>query len=297
MKRGRDRHDDSYIDDNRDQKKRKKNKKYNARSRLVSLEGLDDETKLDTIYDTCQWRQSIVANKKGKKDNHDQNEEKYYDSLKGTNNISILLNREIPTQDYCLPEGYTIEVLSSSLEIDEWITKHVRSCVGCDSEWDFVKYDMNNPAKRVPNDKPDIITIATLTSCLIFPTRFQPPFSLLTLLSDPSIKKIWIGDDSKKMKKWLLTLEDKQVVQDCIKGFNNKKQGSHIDLNTLLPKNFAGARQICSRILGYKIQKDFSLTLSRWSRIQLSNEQKEYAAMDALLNLQVYEKWLTHHPQ
>jgi hypothetical protein len=267
-------------------------KKYNEEKDRSPAE---IERLTDKYFETSRFRLNILYKRSKEAEKHDKNEELYYKQLKHKKDIPKALNVHKPTRNFYLPKDYSIQVLTTSNEIDQWIDKYTSKAryIGCDTEWDFFKIvNLDKPYSSTTRSRyPDIITIATHTSCLIFPTRFQPPLNLLKLLSVDNIKKIWcgMGEDSELLQNWLSSLPPSEHVDKCIQSLNDPN--IHVDLNKILPQDCQGCKKMTSRILGFIIKKDVKVTMSRWSRWELTHEQKEYAACDAIVNLKVYEKW------
>ena len=115
-------------------------------------------------------------------------------------------------------------------------------------------------------------------ACLFRINKIGLPDELIDLLADPSVVKVGVAvhDDIKFLK--------------SVRKFN---PGGFIDLQVLV-KDFgiqsSGLKKLAAIILGFRISKRQQVT--DWEAEQLSEAQEIYAATDAWVCQQIYEKLL-----
>ncbi len=103
---------------------------------------------------------------------------------------------------------------------------------------------------------------------------------LAALLADPEILKVGVAvhDDVKALQK-----------------LHSFEPGGFIDLNTVAEKNGIenlGLRSLTAIFLHLRLSKGAKLT--NWDNDDLTRPQVEYAALDALVGLQIYNKMVDH---
>lgn len=131
--------------------------------------------------------------------------------------------------------------------------------------------------KKGKKNKVSLIQLATGDlACLFRINRIGLPDELLKLLSDPSVIKagVAIHDDVRFLK--------------GVKKFN---PAGFVDLQTFV-KDFgikcAGLKKLCAIILGFRISKRQQVT--DWEAEELSEAQQVYAATDAWVCYEIYQK-------
>jgi hypothetical protein len=198
-----------------------------------------------------------------------------------------LNQRQIKPERFTLPENYPIEALSSADKVDKWIEDNIKpdTMVGMDCEWDCTEDERGYP---------HVISIATEEACLLYqvPSKHHRiPNKLLDLFIDSKVKKIWCENQisMEKIRRWLdRRLEGEAILQEIALELRTPK--SHVDISHLVnEKEVKGLRRIAFRYIAKVVEEDLEAMSSRWSRYELSEAQKKYAAEDAYVLLQVYK--------
>ncbi|ORY85587.1 hypothetical protein BCR37DRAFT_243239 [Protomyces lactucae-debilis] len=190
---------------------------------------------------------------------------------------------------------YGVKVLAKEAEIDEAILKNILEdandaaksgkeiVVGLDAEWD------SGPSA---GRGIDIIQIAYNESVHVLRvSKFtkdnggQLPRSLIMLLEHPSVRKTGCcvqGDLTRINKAFGLSCVGALELGSVIvqRGFADKAQGSLTKFTEV--------------VLGKHLPKP-EVRTGKWSAENLTNEQAEYAALDAQISLQIYHE-ATRHP-
>ncbi|KAL0483284.1 hypothetical protein AKO1_014631 [Acrasis kona] len=123
--------------------------------------------------------------------------------------------------------------------------------------------------------------------------------NIVKLFLDKDIQKIVLSgeEDVRRigcwLKKKLHNVEDTLLSTRSIQTEHN-----YIDLQLILPGDLSrsGLKKLCSRVLGFYAEKSVYATFSRWSRRTLDQEQKIYAAQDALMTLQIFNTFIEKFP-
>ena len=157
-------------------------------------------------------------------------------------------------------------------EAAESAVNQLKSCpvLGFDTETrpSFTKGRVNRVA---------LLQLATATEAYLFRLcKMDIPPSLLALLADPNILKIGAA-----IKNDL----------DVLKRSGNLKPNGFIDLQDLMPKfgvKNVGLSKMSGIVLGVRVSK--SQQLSNWENLALTDAQQRYAATDAWMCYQIYEK-------
>ena len=151
--------------------------------------------------------------------------------------------------------------------------------VGFDMEWDVDK------KKKGPQAKTATIQLCVKDYCIIFQMSKlkRMPDRLKKLLEDPEIMKVGLnitGDRAKLLGDWC-TLIANEVE---LKGLADLKLGH--------ASNWSLAN-LCELVLGKTLAKPEHIRVStNWSNTDLSQEQQEYAAIDAYAGLLVHQRLL-----
>jgi hypothetical protein len=199
-----------------------------------------------------------------------------------------LHQKQITPERFTLPPDYTIDILSSSEKVDNWIQENIKSdsVVGMDTEWDCTEDERGYP---------HVIAIATDRTCLLYQVpskRHRLSTKFLNLLIDSKVKKVWCENSLslEKIRRWVeRRLEGDAIVDEISLELRTPK--SHVDISNLVNEtDVKGLRRISLRYLGKTIDEDVDIMSSRWSASDLSDAQKRYAAEDAYVPLLVYNK-------
>ncbi|WCJ28706.1 Polynucleotidyl transferase ribonuclease H-like superfamily protein [Euphorbia peplus] len=180
---------------------------------------------------------------------------------------------------------HTLLTHSPSL-VDQWISQthqiHRRtsppSIVGLDVEWrpNFSR-NIDNPIA--------IIQLCVGSRCLIFQILHSPnvPLSLTEFLRNEGRKFVFVGvgieNDVEKM------LEDYELgvgnTAD-LRGIAAEKMG-------VLGLKNAGLKELTRVVLGKEVEKPKKISMSRWDYIWLTDNQVQYACLDAYLSCAIGE--------
>ncbi|XP_027927457.1 Werner Syndrome-like exonuclease [Vigna unguiculata] len=180
---------------------------------------------------------------------------------------------------------YNVTILTlltcSPSEVHSWISdilhRHRRRStllVGLDIEWrrNF-RRDMNNPVAT--------LQLCVGRRCLVFQILHAPfiPLSLVSFLEDANHTFVGVGiqDDVQKL------LEDRSFRVPNV-----------IELRSLAVEklgdpelNRVGLKKLGLRVLGLEVDKPKKITKSRWDNGWLSDEQVQYAAIDAFVSFEI----------
>ncbi len=135
-------------------------------------------------------------------------------------------------------------------------------------------------AKGEVSTGPHLIQLATETEAWLFPVDHCPDTALVReVLEAERILKVGfgLGDDVRRLK---------------------SKLGIHpagvLDLSSALregARNELGAKTAVAKFFGRRLQKSKKTSTTNWSRAQLTDKQKLYAADDAQVAVRVYREW------
>lgn len=213
----------------------------------------------------------------------------------------------LPT--FALPANYSIVSSSNKRVIAQWFQDNIWSklsgvtdnfVVGVDTEWDFFK-PLGTSGKYYHPIFPDIIQIATETSCLLIQThegKINPHQDFIAFVMDQRITKVFCNyvNDMFRLENWIQKHKHHMTTSQSTTStvpnvpflnsiINSVEVFKFIELDTKL----FGAGNLCESYLSQRLEKDVNVVFSRWSRKKLERSQKKYAAIDAFLNLQLYK--------
>ncbi len=137
--------------------------------------------------------------------------------------------------------------------------------------------------KKGTRNKVSLIQLATRDlACLFRINKIGIPKELVTILADPEVKKIGVAvhDDLRFLK--------------GVKKFN---PGGFIDLQNFV-KDFgiqsSGLKKLTAIVLGFRISKRQQVT--DWNAEKLTEAQQVYAATDAWVCREIYNKLVNNNP-
>jgi hypothetical protein len=195
-----------------------------------------------------------------------------YKSLSGP--ISVIA-RFIPTNKvtaFAIPDHFSVVVTESAPDLQKWIQEYVynrkETFIGIDCEWDM---------KQILR----LTQISTASSCILLRTMTDRPLppSLISLLNDPNVKKIWTDFTG-----------DKKILESYVFNFHDQpfhfNHSSWVDLENNR-KEKHGIKAMMMYHLGMFMEKDQART--NWARRQLTSKQERYAVLDAYANYVLYK--------
>lgn len=173
---------------------------------------------------------------------------------------------ELPIQKY---EG-EVRLVHTQKQLESAVKRLSRSrIIGFDTE--------TRPVfkKGRPQNPPALIQLANSECVYIFQLKRQPfNNGLRDVLADPGIIKagVAVTDDIKGLK-----------------GLSHFREAGFVDLGVISNKlnmKTHGLRNMAANLLGFRITK--GAQCSNWERINLSNQQIQYAATDAWVSRELY---------
>ena len=162
---------------------------------------------------------------------------------------------------------------------------------GLDLEWrvQFTKGEAQRRTATVQIARDDIIYIFHLPSCVegwnswsSLKCRLPPP--LLDFLVDPECTKVGfnINGDVRKLCRDFQDLDSETVMDSCV------------EVEAFLRKTFPtftgrwSLQLAVEHVMSQQLDKGYYARFSNWENIRLTDEQQQYAAMDAAAHLDVY---------
>ena len=173
----------------------------------------------------------------------------------------------LPTMNW---KGEIIEVETLHGALRAVALLNQESVVGFDTETkpSFKKGEVYTPA---------LLQLATKEQAFIFRLKFfEPPQELIDFLSNPNILKVGVG-----------VIDDVYALDKIIKF----KPEGFIDLSKEVRKRGflnEGLRALTAIFLGFRLPKGAKLT--NWEKVELNENELQYAAFDAVVGLLIYEK-------
>jgi ribonuclease D len=176
-----------------------------------------------------------------------------------------------------------LKIIHEPPDVDVAVEEIYRKCklfpvIGMDCEW---------TATRQKNQKPDVALLQIATKdgwCVLFRTCFMSkvPASLVKLLADPAVMKVGVGiySDGKFLKQKFKNLEVKSLFD--LRYFSR--------LCNVFSRNET-LKELTKALLPFELQKENVLTFN-WEREKLDDEMVQYAALDALAGILIFEKLL-----
>jgi hypothetical protein len=222
---------------------------------------------------------------------------------KSENELDTSLEEEqiFDLPDFELPKDFEVTVSHNEKIIQRWIYDNIHLplleqdniIVGIDSEWSIIHLNhlaiinphlfhnlsrKNRLKEHDHHDLPDLLQISTDKKCLLLQTlggEIRPPEELVRMFSDARVLKIFCNyaSDLAKLRNWF----ELYRIDISMPGL--------IDID----EKGVGCSRLCAEKLKMNYTKQRSLQLSRWSKRELSAEQKDYAAKDAYLNVLFYK--------
>ncbi|KOM37772.1 hypothetical protein LR48_Vigan03g115400 [Vigna angularis] len=170
---------------------------------------------------------------------------------------------------------------SNPSEVHSWISdilrRHYRRStllVGLDIEWrPNFRRDMNNPVAT--------LQLCVDRRCLVFQILRAPfvPLSLVSFLGDANHTFVGVGIQGDVQK----------LLEDC-----SLRVANFLELGSLAVEklgdpalNTAGLKALGLRVLGLEVDKPKKISRSRWDNGWLSDEQVQYAAIDAFVSFEI----------
>lgn len=157
--------------------------------------------------------------------------------------------------------------------------KHIRDCIKEIRKFDTIGFDTESrPSfKKNSNHQVSLIQLATPQDVFLFrinKTGFNG--ELIKLFEDPSVTKVGVSihDDIGRLKA-LSEFNPQNFLE-----LQNLTDEFGIESNSL--------RKLAAIVLGFRISK--SQQLSNWEAIKLTRNQLVYAATDAWVSLEIYNK-------
>lgn len=166
--------------------------------------------------------------------------------------------------------------------------------ISLDAEWDT---KINRSGQVIGASKTALIQLGyrdsenRMSALILQVFRHQMlPRALLALFAEPSIcfVGVSVSGDLKRIGKDFNCMES----IECAKFVN---LGSHARKRDVVHSGTASLEKLVQLMLREKMDKSPSVRLSKWSRSELCDAQKQYAALDAMKSLEVYEQ-LQHLP-
>mmetsp|Transcript_14087 Transcript_14087/g.33278 ORF Transcript_14087/g.33278 Transcript_14087/m.33278 type:complete len:245 (-) Transcript_14087:50-784(-) len=177
-----------------------------------------------------------------------------------------------------LPATFRIVVPKTHLEIDEWVKSHETHPLGFDCEWS-PQIGRSDQAAEV--SQLAVMSLSCARSCLVIhlPQLVDdhiPPS--LTRLLETSSQLYTVNPANDLIKLAELGQVPKQLINV---GSEARRKGYTSHLPTL------GLQWLTTRVLGKHLEEQPHLTMSRWDKPQLTEEQTRYAALDSWLCYQL----------
>ena len=179
-------------------------------------------------------------------------------------------------------EGHRIEVTYATTSecIERWMIRECdnASVLGFDTESrpSYHKGEVYPPA---------LVQLSTATATLVIHLLHldvMPPVLVDTLASD-AILKVGVGVDDDAIDLWLHHRLDVNARLDLSRMGASEKPSS--------------LRALCEEVLGVRLDKSSSLTLTNWARRELSVEELQYAALDAWAGRAIHDELARCHDE
>ncbi|XP_051199051.1 3'-5' exonuclease-like [Lolium perenne] len=186
-------------------------------------------------------------------------------------------------------EGHGIKttVTSSGTAVKRWLREirymyrwvYHKLIVGLDVEWRPSYSSVQNPAA--------LLQLCVGRRCLIFQLLHADyiPDDLEDFLADPGFRFVGVGvqEDANRLdndhRLWVANTVD--------------LRGLAADGMQMPRLRQAGLKGIASAVMGVNIEKPRNVTMGLWDAYELSDEQIEYACIDAFVSFEVGRKLLT----
>uniref|UniRef100_A0A7S1KMQ5 3'-5' exonuclease domain-containing protein n=1 Tax=Percolomonas cosmopolitus TaxID=63605 RepID=A0A7S1KMQ5_9EUKA len=226
-------------------------------------------------------------------------------------------------EHFTIPHKYNIVIAFKEKAVAKWIQTHITDHaakqqlrVGMDFEWDCVSLHSSRH-----NAFPDLIQIATESSCLLYQVRRnRPAEAFVEFMRNHSIIKYMVdpSGDLRKLSNWFrsfnisicLPLQSKEAMEEKMdpvvalphETFTPRPHSTPLTGDSLkdvkqlklcfpsivnLDTHQVGASSLCRKFLNLGLNKSPKIVLSRWSRFTLHKDQVEYAVCDAFLNVKL----------
>ncbi len=195
-----------------------------------------------------------------------------------------------PTYDPCFTK-----IASSKTEINNLIsamqnTMGSRQVTGLDCEW---KIQFNRRGLG-GQDKVALLQLSYIDKneqmrvlLLILYRLDQLPDQLEALLLDDSIKFVGVnvsGDLRKVARDFMFVERMNRRVTNC----NVINLGKYARVRDVVQNGSVGMGRLCKLVLGMSIDKSDLVRFSDWTRAELLEDQIRYAALDAIISLQLF---------
>ena len=193
---------------------------------------------------------------------------------------------EIPKDDVMVKcirgfEEIELEIKKTFLDkrtpqiLEDGRTVYEPMVIGFDCEWPFSRRD--GPGKIATIQVADHEAILV---CCVSGLQELPPF-MISLLADENIMKVGrnVGGDLAKVERDFKT--------GCKGG---RELGELCRRKGVISDGRISLAQICEAVLEHTLLKEEEVRLGAWSASQLSQEQINYAALDAWASLKIYEE-------
>lgn len=180
-----------------------------------------------------------------------------------------------------LPKTFYIKIAENNNDCKDWVSKNNEKILGIDLKWKTDTKDVNN--------KPSYIQLSTSNSCIIYKINEVLPETIINILADKSIYKYGIGIFNILKKLNMITnikVENLMDIGEMAKSIGINAPGTGIN------GNLHGRNSLCNSLFNKKYPKS-KKNMSYWSITNLSQLQKEYAALDAWICAQISNKLST----
>lgn len=175
-------------------------------------------------------------------------------------------------------------VTSSGTDVDQWIDEITRKhqdrlhklVIGIDTEWCL------NATKSIA-----ILQLCVGHHCLVFQLLHADiiPASLYAFLNNTNFTFVAVGIDNDVGK---LSQYQGLSVGGCTKEL--QQVAAEVYRNDEYEQ--MGLKTMARRVLGKEMKKPYDITVSKWDVVNLSDDQVEYACLDAFVSFEIGMKLL-----
>jgi hypothetical protein len=176
--------------------------------------------------------------------------------------------------------------------VNEWIQSNVHNVVAIDCEVDAYKCFSDGTVIHTVNT-PDVIQLAVNDKVLLYQTnegKDRPCVSFVQMLANDTVTKVFFDLNTvwKRLESWI---KAHQLIKH-LTNFSSRSRKSCYDVKS----DSTSIADLCTKLLQRQMTRS-DARYSRWSRSNLSLEQRGYAAKDVYVILLVYEKVIQEKPK